>query len=106
MDITKLADAAEALFYQRMKEQETAKETRRFVVRSTFHRYLELRPYDRAWTWLAPDTRYAAHFGSLAEARAIVATLPPEMRPHVGVIVELGDSRQEPIFYEPFEVQA
>ncbi len=70
----------------------------RFVVQAKSSRYLELRPYDHVWTWLAPDSSFATKFFTLAMARATVLSLPLEMQQDVGCIVELGQGIQHEAF--------
>lgn len=45
-----------------------------YIIQNTeTHRYIERRPYDGAWTWLAPFPQYATTFNKEA-AEAMAAT--------------------------------
>ncbi len=60
-----------------------------FVIVAKSTRYLERRPYDGVWTWLAPTLRYATHFLTRDEARQAVLTLPDELLADVDRIIEV-----------------
>lgn len=72
-----------------------------FIVVSTSDRYLELRPFDHVWTWQAPFPRYATHFQTLDQARAIVGSLPPEMRVMAHEILEY-EAGEQAIHHAPW----
>lgn len=60
-----------------------------FMIRHcTSGRYVERRPYDGAWTWLAPWSSYATVFQTKAEADTIAALMEAE-EPGCAEILEL-----------------
>lgn len=57
-----------------------------FVVRATYARYLELRPFGQVWTWGAGNVFHATKFPSRAAAERVIAELSPAMRADVGEV--------------------